>query len=179
MTDARRTTERHLQLARYYLRGGPGLEGNYEKCAELAGFDLTPPRGTQAMEEALRRVQEELDMEERAGVDSSSGRGKPRDSDVEMLEQLLADAGGNNLDWSEILPVAQAVYAKIATGSLEANTGQVSALKDIVSRGEKALAEKSKGNDPRERVRVLVLPAITDGDPGHLLPQVPFPKDKR
>jgi len=88
-----------------------------------------------------------------------SGLDAPRrpDSDVALLEALLSDGG--DPDWSQLVPLAKRVLAKIAAGSIASNASQVAALKEII---------KQKGSDDSDSrhdlgpVQVIVLPALVD-----------------
>jgi hypothetical protein len=142
-----RPSQKHLDAARYYLYGPEGIKGRWNAAAKSAGYERTPSMDTDIMELAFEEVRAEHMRRE----------GPTQDQVVKELEQLLSGA----FSWEEAAPIAQRVLVQIGAGLVPASAGQVSALKEMVSRAEGRVGDRATGDRP---VGVVVLPALVDQD---------------
>lgn len=133
--------ERHLEAARLYLSGPPGLQGNWRASCHRAGFERAPALDNETSQEALEQVK--------------AAESEP-DEDLERLEALLESA---NPSWEELALVARKVLGKIGAGMISPNQGQVSSLKEIIQRAEGRVGSQGGGE---ELAGIVVLPALVD-----------------
>jgi len=137
---------RHLEAARLYLAGPTGVRNNWPEACKRVGFKRVPGLKSKVIQKAL--------VKEGANIDTVP------DSDMVQLEQMLA----GDPTWEELSRVSRKVMVKIGTGVIQANAGQVTALKETIARAEGRVGQ-DKDEKEEEVIGVVVLPAIVgEGD---------------
>ena len=147
---SRGTTDKHVEMARHFLFGQPGIKGDWREAASAAGFTgRSPNRTSEAMQVALNLVKKEAEQ----GLVDTMQRPDP---DMDRMTDLVAS---DDPPWTEIAVLAKRVLARIAAGKTEANANQVAAIKEIIGRAEGRIGQKSEVETDAKSF-VVVLPAL-------------------
>lgn len=134
--------ERHWKAAELYLSGPSGVRGNWKAACREAGFKRTPGIDNKTSQHVIEETRNS-----KAGVDDA------------LLElEMLLETG--EPEWDEVAPVARKVLTKIGAGLIEADSGQISALKEMIARAEGRVGSEGAGGPQG----VVVLPALVDQD---------------
>lgn len=159
-------SDRHMEMARLYLEGTAETRGKWQASALAAGFKRVPPQGSSSISVAIQRVTDERAARAAHQDDFPEGEApepevaRPRDPDVERLEEMLTDQG--SFQWADLVPLAKRVLAKIGAGLVEGNASQIAALKEILR--QEGSDEGRERETAIEVVRVVVLPVQIDVD---------------
>ncbi len=149
--------DRYQELAEKFLASN-GSDIDFGRIAREVGFERTPQRQSKAVNEALSKALVDLSRE----ADVGDGIHEPITVDEDQLALANLLASEHDPNWTELARLSKRVLSKIAAGILESETGQVSALKEVIGRAEGRIGAEAEDKD--EKVHILILPVEDSGE---------------